>query len=265
MIADLIYDVGLHDGSDTAYYLWKGYRVVAIEANPLFAEQAVKRFAKEIAAGRLVVVNAGVGPEEGVVPFWVNERRTEWSSFLKRLGGRQGTPCHAIDVRCVRFRSILQQYGVPFYLKVDIEGSDIHCLRDLSADDLPRYVSTEAGGPARFESLCVLGYLGYNAFKCIEQRTYRAAPRPPKDETNPVPGAASTLHARDAASPRPRAATPDGWIFPEGSSGPFGEDTDGEWQELPELAYNWLHHALGYKDRGTLVPREWYDFHATKK
>jgi hypothetical protein len=28
---ELIYDVGLFDGADTAYYLYRGYRVVAID------------------------------------------------------------------------------------------------------------------------------------------------------------------------------------------------------------------------------------------
>ena len=31
---DLIIDVGMHDGTDTAFYLAKGFNVVAIEANP---------------------------------------------------------------------------------------------------------------------------------------------------------------------------------------------------------------------------------------
>ena len=30
----LIYDVGMHNGDDTAYYLRRGFRVVAIEPNP---------------------------------------------------------------------------------------------------------------------------------------------------------------------------------------------------------------------------------------
>ena len=30
--SDLIYDVGLFDGGDTAYYLFRGYNVVAIDA-----------------------------------------------------------------------------------------------------------------------------------------------------------------------------------------------------------------------------------------
>ena len=31
---NLIYDVGLHLGEDTEYYLKKGFRVIAFEANP---------------------------------------------------------------------------------------------------------------------------------------------------------------------------------------------------------------------------------------
>ena len=31
---DLIYDVGMHRGEDTQFYLRKGFRVVAFEANP---------------------------------------------------------------------------------------------------------------------------------------------------------------------------------------------------------------------------------------
>jgi predicted RNA methylase len=42
MIEDLVYDVGMGDGADTAYYLAKGRRVVAIDANPLAVERASK-------------------------------------------------------------------------------------------------------------------------------------------------------------------------------------------------------------------------------
>jgi hypothetical protein len=31
---ELIYDVGMNNADDTAYYLWRGSRVLAIEANP---------------------------------------------------------------------------------------------------------------------------------------------------------------------------------------------------------------------------------------
>lgn len=49
---DLIYDVGLHRGEDTDYYLQKGFRVVAVEANPQLVDECTARFAREIADGK---------------------------------------------------------------------------------------------------------------------------------------------------------------------------------------------------------------------
>lgn len=53
MVRDLVFDVGLYNGDDTAYYLYRGFRVVAVEANPYYASRARQRFAPEINAGRL--------------------------------------------------------------------------------------------------------------------------------------------------------------------------------------------------------------------
>ena len=39
----LIFDIGMNDGRDAAYYVSKGYRVVAIEADPTLAEQGQHR------------------------------------------------------------------------------------------------------------------------------------------------------------------------------------------------------------------------------
>ena len=41
---DLIYDIGMHKGEDSEFYLRKGFRVVAFEANPeLIASCAQRR------------------------------------------------------------------------------------------------------------------------------------------------------------------------------------------------------------------------------
>src|SRR6185503_8538306 len=67
--ADLVYDVGLYDGTDTAYYLSRGYRVVAVEANPQMVARAQERFAESIDAGRLTIVPVGIGPAVGTAQF----------------------------------------------------------------------------------------------------------------------------------------------------------------------------------------------------
>lgn len=55
--SDLIYDIGLLDGEDTTYYLFRGYNVVAVDANSLMVEQARLRFAGAIESKRLTLLN----------------------------------------------------------------------------------------------------------------------------------------------------------------------------------------------------------------
>jgi FkbM family methyltransferase len=139
MDKQLIYDVGMCDGSDTAHYLSKGFRVVSIEANPVLAERGKRIFDSAIKSGQLTILNIGIDERTGNIPFYVNERRAEWSSFVKEIGCRNGTPCHSILVNSNRMEDVLKQYGVPYYLKIDIEGHDHLCLLGIQSADLPQY------------------------------------------------------------------------------------------------------------------------------
>jgi hypothetical protein len=56
----LIFDVGANNGDDTAAYLARGFRVIAVEANPFLCEDLHKRFANDINLGRAVVVNKAI-------------------------------------------------------------------------------------------------------------------------------------------------------------------------------------------------------------
>ncbi len=57
---NLIYDVGMHQGQDTDFYLKKGFDVVAFEANPANVEFCKKRFAKEIEEEKLIIVEGAI-------------------------------------------------------------------------------------------------------------------------------------------------------------------------------------------------------------
>ncbi len=262
MIPDLIYDVGMYDGEDTAYYLSKGFRVVAIEANPDLVKRARTKFAAAIAEQRLTILNVAVTPTAGPLDFWINDEVVEFSSYDQEVGCRNGMPCHCITVQGVPFQDILRQHGVPFYLKIDIEAADIYCLCDLERSYRPQYISVEA---TRLDLLWILHSLGYNAFKCVDQTRHssRAGSFNNEHFVGRLQGLLRwyALRARNLTdklfpSAHQRA-------FPPGTSGPFGEDTPGEWQSLERVAYNWLHFHLGHRRRGTLNMRGWYDFHAT--
>lgn len=204
MEEDLIYDVGAHRGEDTAHYLRAGYRVVAVEANPQLAERLSQRFAGD----PVEVVNAGISSGVGTATFWVNDANDEHSSFDREVGCREGTPCHAVEIECVPFRSLLERHGVPFYLKIDIEGADGLCLSSLSPDDLPAYVSIEAHTADYVDRL---RDLGYRQFKLVDQ----------------------TRHSSRVLQRLGLAR------FPVGTSGRFGESTRGRWQSADRVVDAW--------------------------
>ncbi|HEX2749283.1 MAG TPA: hypothetical protein VHM91_14845, partial [Verrucomicrobiales bacterium] len=68
----LVFDVGMYDASDTKYYLDLGYKVVAIEANPMLANSARQRFAGEVQNGTLTIVNAAVADGEEDVELTIS-------------------------------------------------------------------------------------------------------------------------------------------------------------------------------------------------
>jgi FkbM family methyltransferase len=249
-----VFDVGMNNGDDSAYYLSKGYRVIAVEANPVLAERGGVRFQAEIASGQMVIEPLGISPRAGRIPFWINQERDVFSSFDFARASRGGMQCHSVVVDCVPFDVLLKKHGVPHYLKLDVEGAEPYCLTSLQSIGLPQYVSVEAES---LDYLLLLWQLGYRQFKIVDQMRHNS--RFP-DFTND-----NTLSrfAKRACNYADRFKNRIVKVpFPRGSSGPFGEETPGSWQTLDETTYNWLHLHFGHADRGNLNPDSWYDFHA---
>jgi FkbM family methyltransferase len=257
--ADLIIDVGMHRGEDTAHYLAKGFRVVALEANPSLAADVGERFADELASGRLRIDAVAVAAQAGVVDFAIADDVTIWSSLSEEFVRRNesaGVAYRRIRVPAVRFEDVLREVGIPHYLKIDIEGADMLCVDALQAfDERPDYLSiessvTSAARPfdAAREEMAALVGLGYQAFKYVDQSGLAEAG------------------------------------FAIGGSGPFGEETPGRWlttgEALRRARRLHMHHQLGgfggrwatrlpgriyHAGRHRLLRRPpvgWYDLHA---
>jgi hypothetical protein len=84
---NLVYDVGMHEGEDTAYYLKKGFHVVAFEANPELIARNKRRFAPEMVSGRLVIVEGAIVPDY----WWSSVRASGEAPTRRRLSGRLPT------------------------------------------------------------------------------------------------------------------------------------------------------------------------------
>lgn len=279
MHKDLIFDVGMNNGDDTAYYLHLGFRVVAIEANPLLVEQARERFSIEVSSGRLTILNIGIADTSGNAVFWVCEPHTEWGSFDRDIASRDGCAHYAIEISCFQFKDILKEYGVPYYLKVDIEGHDHLCISDLTQDNLPKYISVEANDASQ---LGQLNSLGYNKFKCISQFNYIPIETPSSKEEIASTKAEKFMASRNFAIKVWRKLggraivnrrmlklkSRNGWVFNFGSSGPFGDCTPGKWHSYENMLnvyqyYSSLkeqgHPSIFWNDKPYSF---WADFHA---
>jgi FkbM family methyltransferase len=258
-IPDLVYDVGVNDGCDSAYYLHKGYRVVGVEANPLAAELLRRRFATEFRQGRYFLVEAGIAADKGAAEFWVCDSHPDWSSFDRTIASRDNAVCHAETVRTLTFQAILTEYGMPYFCKIDIEGNDHLCLAALRPEWKPSYLSIEMSHEEGGRDLLRLRELGYRRFKLISQVS-RAQPLRPlmRVTTRLRPGTKARLLRLEGLVRGSRRD--ESWLFSPASSGAFGELTSGRWKGWSSVYKDWA--LLNEAARRWSHMGEWYDIHA---
>ena len=230
----LIFDLGMNNGDDTAYYLSRGFDVVALDANPALCAGANARFSAAIDAARLTVINAAIWDKAGETTFYVNLDNDHWSSLDIGWAGRDASRCKEIKVPCVTLSDLFGRFGVPHYLKIDVEGVDDTVLGQLHGQSvLPLYVSVE-DCRFGFQYMDTLVSCGYDGFKLLDQSTVTQM-------TDPATGR----------------------VFPAGSSGPFGSDLPGEWLSHEDMVALYSTSVRSPKgDR--LAPRShWWDIHCT--
>jgi FkbM family methyltransferase len=261
VVDDLIYDVGFHRGEDTAFYLRKGYRVVAFEANPDLVKAGMRRFARELADGQLEIVEGAIcdTSEEWVV-FYTNPSATVWGTTSAEWVRRNRSPVLSIDVPAVRFREHLRRTGTPYFVKIDVEGADRLCLDALIAlNAQPAMLSIESTKTDLSQlrgELDMLGHLGFDKFAAVPQA--RMGGR--------------LIHTST------RSGEQISYRFEPDASGGFGEDID-RWGSRAEVERQYERIFRRYRRRGddSLADRAlgripimrrmlagWYDTHACR-
>ena len=264
MQPDLIYDAGFHYGEDTQFYWHKGFKVVAIEAHPALYQAGREQFARYIESARLILLNVAVAETSGLISFFESDNDV-WGSIRRdaaRRDERLGSGWREITVEGRRFDEILNQHGILYYLKVDIEGADMLCLNALAEfSERPKYVSIEAEVDVLSgirDEIAVLSELGYARFKIVREGRVplQSCPFPPRDGQY-------VEHK-----------------FPYGSSGMFGEEARGEWLSGDRAVESyrkivriqrlfgdreWVRRLpLGNKVTNLIQPDvSWYDTHAS--
>ncbi|KAK1870002.1 hypothetical protein I4F81_012466 [Pyropia yezoensis] len=177
--------------TDSHFYLADGYSVIGVDANPDLIAAGRTRFEDATAKGTLTLVSNGLVGEAAdansapeTLRFYRSKLRSEWSSFDASWGCRNpnNTPvekevpahCERIDVPVTTCAGLIERFGKPLYMKIDIEGRDTACLNSLHTlprESRPTYVSVENVNEAHID---LLAALGYTSQKAVDQRVIHA-------------------------------------------------------------------------------------------
>lgn len=134
----LAFDLGAHVGNRVRTLRSLGARVIAVEPQPVYASLLRRLFSRD---ENIVVVEAAVGERAGDALLSVSDRHptvsTLSSAWRDRVGRR--TDFAGVDwnreikVTVETLDTLIQRYGRPDFIKIDIEGSEAASLRGLSS------------------------------------------------------------------------------------------------------------------------------------
>jgi FkbM family methyltransferase len=224
----LVFDIGMHVGNDTNYYLKKGFKVVAVEANKNLVAKANARFQEDISNNDLTIIDKAISEiNSGEIDFYINNTKDDWGTIFPEWNRSLNNDFSKIKVETVSLKDIIDEHGMPYYIKIDIEGADIICLKSLNGyKELPKFISIELPTPNNFknknenplEIITLLSELGYKKFKISDQSINWS-----KKNMNP-----------------PKEGTFVNIKFDGHSSGPFGNELEGKFYSLDEISAAFL-------------------------
>ena len=125
---DLVFDVGAHLGIKSEIFLEIGARVIAVEPNPLCHSTLQYMFGSNVnftllscaladAEGKMVLHHASVSTAASL--------REDWPWLKHEVTAKAEVEVTTLD-------RMIEQYGVPHFCKIDVEGFESEVLRGLS-------------------------------------------------------------------------------------------------------------------------------------
>jgi FkbM family methyltransferase len=176
---DLVFDLGAHAGNRTRAFAAMGCRVVAVEPQPDFV-----RLLRMLSATspRVEVVAGAVGEKPGRTSLLISERTPTvttiaraWHDARAREPDFSGVAWdREIEVDITTLDLLIERFGMPAFVKIDVEGAEpivlaglSRPLRALSFEYLPRALD--------YARVCVdrLGALGKYSYNWSSGESYR--------------------------------------------------------------------------------------------
>jgi FkbM family methyltransferase len=130
---DLVFDVGANLGNYAQLFLDLGVKVVSVEPQPYCIERLNDRFEN---IENITIVPKGLGSEICNLPFYVSSKSHATSTFSKewksmtRFKERKWNK--RLDVQVTTLNNLIRKYGIPSFIKIDVEGFESEVLEGLT-------------------------------------------------------------------------------------------------------------------------------------
>jgi FkbM family methyltransferase len=127
---DIVLDCGGHIGTFTNKALERGAaKVVGFEPDPVNAEAYRRNFKKEIAEGRVILIEQGVWDSKGEMTLTIGTTNSGTNSMVLSLPSQT-----AIQVGVDTIDAFVAELNLPKvdFIKMDIEGAERHALKGAS-------------------------------------------------------------------------------------------------------------------------------------
>ncbi len=132
---DLCFDIGAHNGNRTSTWLSLGAKVLAIEPQAQFFKYLKGKFGRRKG---FTVLPVGVSDEMGETEMLISSRyptvstfSADWSEVIKSVSPQVKWDQRQ-KVELVTMDSLISEYGVPDFCKIDVEGFEENVLKGLS-------------------------------------------------------------------------------------------------------------------------------------
>jgi FkbM family methyltransferase len=153
---DVIFDIGANQGYKSDIFLRLGATVVAVDPDELNQNILAEKFLKRRLSPKPIHVEGkAVSDTKSTATMWLdapgsakNTLNRKWVDSLREDDSRFG---HRLDfassrsVETTTIEDLIDRYGVPFFIKIDVEGHELAVLRGMKRP--VKYLSFEVNLP----------------------------------------------------------------------------------------------------------------------